>query len=156
MASATGTDKATMKISNQNLKLETRNLKLVFRAEKEFGLIVGGMFTLLSLWWIYRGKFVHVVYVLLPLGLLLVLLAVIVPRVLIYPNKAWMKLAEVLSFIMTRVILALVFFLVLTPIGVIKRMLGWDPLQRRAGSKESYWKAYSVRQQDPRHYEKMY
>ena len=28
-----------------------------FRAEKEFGLIVGGVFVLLGSWWIYRGKF---------------------------------------------------------------------------------------------------
>jgi hypothetical protein len=57
---------------------------------------------------------------------------------------------------MTRVILAIVFFLVLTPIGLIKRAMGWDPLHRRAVPGESYWRPYSERQHDPRHYEKMY
>lgn len=33
-----------------------------FRAEKEFGLIVGGVFVLLGLWWLYRGKFVTAAY----------------------------------------------------------------------------------------------
>ena len=48
------------------------------------------------------------------------------------------------------------FFLIMTPIGVVKRLLGWDPLDRRSGSRGSYWKPYSERQRDPRHYEKMY
>ncbi|MCA1605251.1 MAG: SxtJ family membrane protein, partial [Acidobacteria bacterium] len=75
---------------------------------------------------------------------------------LVLPSKAWMLLAEGLSFISTRIILALVFFLVLTPIGVVKRLLGWDPLSRRSASSGSYWRPYSERQRDTRHYEKMF
>ncbi len=39
-----------------------------------------------------------------------------------------MTLAEAMAYVSTRIILALVFFLVLTPIGLIKRAMGWDPL----------------------------
>jgi ABC-type xylose transport system permease subunit len=130
--------------------------KKSFRTEREFGLIVGGIFVLLSSWWIYRGKFPSVRYVTLPLGALLVVLGILIPRSLVYPNKAWMPLAEALSFVSTRIILAIVYFLVLTPIGVIKRLFGWDPLHRRESSRESYWRPYSERQRDTRHYEKMY
>ncbi|HEY6806483.1 MAG TPA: SxtJ family membrane protein [Pyrinomonadaceae bacterium] len=131
-------------------------MKRRFRAEREFGLIVGGAFTLLSCWWLYRGKFTNAAHVALPLGVLLVLLGLIVPRVLFYPNKAWMKMAEGMSFVSTRIILAIVFFGVMTPIGLIKRAMGWDPLQRRSERSNSYWQPYSKRQQDPRHYEKMF
>ncbi len=127
-----------------------------FRAEREFGLVVGGVFVLLSAWWLYRGKFSSVSHVTLPLGTLLVLIGLVYPRALVWPNRAWMKLAEGLSFVSTRVILAVVFFGVLTPIGLIKRALGWDPLRRRARSSGSYWHSYSERQRDSRHYEKMY
>jgi hypothetical protein len=130
--------------------------KRSFRAEREFGLVVGGVFVLLCLWWIYRGKFASVVQVGLPVGSLLVLLGLIYPRALVYPNRAWMALAEALSFVTTRIILAFVFFVVLTPIGLIKRAMGWDPLNRRAGKSESYWVPYPERQRDPRHYEKMF
>jgi hypothetical protein len=131
-------------------------MKRRFRAEREFGLIVGGVFTLLGSWWLYRGKFTSVAPVVVPLGILLVLLGLIVPRVLVYPNKAWMKLAEGMSFVSTRIILAIVYFGVLTPIGLIKRAMGWDPLHRRAERSNSYWRPYSKRQLDPRHYEKMF
>ena len=130
--------------------------KRPFRVEREFGLIVGGVFLLLGIWWIYRGKFTDVAQGLLLLGAALVLLGLIFPRALIYPNRAWMKLADVLAFVMTRIILGIIYFMIVTPIGVVKRLTGWDPLHRRAASSASYWRPYSARQRDTRHYEKMY
>ena len=127
-----------------------------FRAEREFCLIVGGIFALLSAWWIYRGKFHSVSQVTLPLGALLVLLGLVFPRALVWPNKGWMALAEGLSFVSTRIIMAVVFFGIVTPIGFIKRLTGWDPLSRRAPESESYWQPYPTRQRDHNHYEKMF
>lgn len=118
--------------------------------------MVGGVFVLLGSWWLYRGKFATAAHVALPLGALLVLLGLIWPRALVLPNKAWMLLAEGMSFVTTRIILGVVFFLVVTPIGIIKRLSGWDPLSRRAARRDSYWQPYAERQRDPRHYEKMY
>ncbi len=126
------------------------------RAEREFGLIVGGVLVLLSTWWLYRGKFATLSPITLPLGGLLIVLALVFPRALVLPNRAWMAFAEALSFVTTRVILAVVFFGIVTPIGVIKRMFGWDPLHRRADRSGSYWRPYTERQKDPRHYEKMF
>src|SRR5438874_6419879 len=130
--------------------------KRSLRAEREFGLIVGGVLLLLSSWWIYRGKFHSATQFTLPVAGVLVLLGIIFPRALVYPNKAWMALAEVLSFISTRIILAFVYFAILTPIGVVKRLLGWDPLNRRSARGDTYWRPYSERQRDRRHYEKMF
>jgi hypothetical protein len=90
------------------------------------------------------------------LGALLVFFGLVFPRALVLPNKAWMALAEALSFVSTRIILAVVFFGIVTPIGFVKRLFGWDPLSRRAPASESYWRPYAERQKDPRHYEKMF
>ena len=130
--------------------------KRSLRAEREFGLIVGGVLVLLSLWWLYRGKFPLAARVALPLGAVLILLGLLLPRSLVLLNKAWMALAEALAFVSTRVILAVVFFGIVTPIGLVKRFFGWDPLNRRAARGDSYWKPYTERQRDPRHYEKMF
>jgi len=135
---------------------DTTIKKRSWRAEREFGLIVGGVLLLLSSWWLYRGKFSNTSHVTMPLGAVLVLLGLVLPRALVLPNKAWMAFAEALSFVTTRIILAFVFFGIVTPIGVVKRLFGWDPLYRRAARGDSYWKPYSERQKDPRHYEKMF
>lgn len=135
---------------------ETIIRKRSWRAEREFGLIVGGVLLLLSSWWLYRGKFPNASHVTMPVGAALVLLGLVLPRALVLPNRAWMAFAEVLSFVTTRIILAVVFFGIVTPIGVVKRWFGWDPLHRRAAPGESYWKPYTERQRDPRHYEKMF
>lgn len=126
------------------------------KAERNFGLLVGGVFAALGLWWLYRGKFGTIALVVLALGAALMVLGAVVPRSLVLANRAWMMLAEALGFIMTRVTLGIVFFLVVTPIGFIKRLQGWDPLRLRAARSKSYWEPYSTRQRDPRHYEKMY
>jgi len=131
-------------------------MKRPFRAEREFGLIVGSVLVLLAGWWLYRGKFLTAAYIMLATGAVLILFGLLFPRALVYPNKAWMLLAEGLSYVTTRLILGVVFFLVITPIGVIKRLMGWDPLSRRGDGSASYWKPYSERQRDRRHYEKMY
>ena len=127
-----------------------------FRQEREFGLIVGAVFSALGLWWLYRGKFATAASILTVVGSALILFGIVVPRVLAGPRKVWMKIAEGMAYVSSRVILALIFFLVLTPIGLIKRAMGWDPLHRRAASRDSFWLPYPERQRDPRHYEKMY
>ena len=127
-----------------------------FRAERDFGLLVGAVLALLGAWWFYRDKFPTVRPWFLGAGAALIALGLLLPRSLRWPNRAWMALAEVLAFVMTRVVLAVVYFLIVTPIGVVKRLTGWDPLSRRGGRGGSYWRPYPERQKDPRHYEKMY
>lgn len=84
------------------------------------------------------------------------LLGALLPKWLVVPNRLWMGLAEAMGFVMTRVILGVVFFLFVTPIGLARRLFGGDPLGRRAARTESYWKPYTERRRSPKHYEKMY
>jgi hypothetical protein len=124
--------------------------------EREFGLVVGSVLMGLGGWWLYRRGSLVVAPGFLLLGSLLILLGAIRPRTLRLPSRLWMALAERLSILTTRIILALVFFGLVTPLGVLKRRWGWDPLRRRAPRAPSYWSAYPPRQRDPRHYEKMF
>ncbi|MGI9104817.1 MAG: SxtJ family membrane protein [Pyrinomonadaceae bacterium] len=130
--------------------------KRSYRAERDFGLLVGGVLLATGGWWLYRGKYQTLAVALCGSGATLALLGAVCPKALIVPNRLWMGLAEAMGFVMTRVILALVFFLVVTPTGLLRKLFGGDPLNRRAARAESYWKPYSERRKDPRHYEKMY
>jgi hypothetical protein len=54
--------------------------------------------------------------------------------------RSWMKLAEGMGWVTTRVILTLFFFLVLTPVGLLRRAMGRPTLDTRwKDGKISYW-----------------
>jgi len=127
-----------------------------FRAEREFGLLVGAILALLGGWWTYREKFAGVRLGFAAAGLLLLLLGAAWPRALALPYKLWMGLAEQIARVVTTLILGVVFFLVVTPIGLLKRLRGWDPLERRALAGGSFWRPYEARQLDPKHFDRMY
>ncbi len=61
---------------------------------------------------------------------------------LLYPVEfVWMKLAFILGYIMTRIILTIVFYLAVTPIGLLRRLFSKDPLEMKIDKNaESYWK----------------
>ena len=66
--------------------------------------------------------------------------AVILPGLWLRFFRVWMKFAEGLGFVMTRVILSLFFFLILTPVGVVMRLFGRRPLDTAwKDGKSTYW-----------------
>lgn len=138
------------------IALDAGRGKPSYRAERDFGLLVGGVFLALGGWWTYRGRYPTLSAALLAVGAALMLLGALRPQWLVVPNRLWMGMAEAMGFVMTRVILGVVFFLIVTPIGLVRRLTGGDPLGRRGARTESYWKPYTERRADPKHYEKMY
>src|SRR5262249_51192767 len=99
------------------------------RALRKFGLTVGGVFLLLGSvsWW--RGHEVAPIFM-WTLGTPLVVLGAVAPSLLGPVERGWMAMAEVLGRINTRIILTALFYLLVTPVGWIRR---WreDPLDRR-------------------------
>ena len=68
------------------------------------------------------------------------LLGAAAPRVLDPVETAWMKLAGWLSVVMTYVVLTLAFFLVVTPLGLLRRLFGADSLHLKLDrSAATYW-----------------
>jgi hypothetical protein len=96
---------------------------------RRFGLTVGGIFLLLAAISLWRGHEIPP-RVLGTLGVLLVVPGLLFPRVLVPVERVWMRFAEALAFVNTRIILGLVFYAVLTPIAAVMRLFR-DPLDRR-------------------------
>ena len=97
---------------------------------RSFGLIVGGIFAVIGVWPLVIHSAEPRWWALI-LAAVLVLPAVIYLRSLFWPHKGWMMLGHVLGWINTRIILGLVFYVVVTPIGMVRRWLGKDPMGRR-------------------------
>ena len=121
--------------------------------ERSFGLSVGMACALLSALLLWKGRGTPAA----GLGLiaaLLVSLALTRPSLLTIPNALWRRLAFVLGWCNTRILLAIFFVLVLTPVGLLARTAGWDPLRLKRGRGSSGWLPYPAR--DPKHYEHLY
>src|SRR3972149_7215658 len=73
------------------------------------------------------------------LALTLAAAAVLSPAGLRPVHRVWMRGADLLAWVNTRLVLGLVYFLVMTPIGLLMRLAGRDPLDRRLGDRPSYW-----------------
>lgn len=65
-------------------------------------------------------------------------LGIIKPKLLFWPYKFWMGLGHFLGAINSKIILGLVFLLVLQPIALIMKIIGYDPLRKKRKNKKTY------------------
>jgi len=96
-------------------------------------------------WNYYRGR-MNVVAVLGTVAVSLVVMGLFLPALARRFHMAWMTLAGMLGYINSRILLFLLFYLLFMPYGVISRLFGRDPLNRRGPAKGTYW----IRRKSPR------
>ncbi len=133
---------------------EYRNLDRSPGALRRFGFTVGPVILLLGcvLLWRHRGAG----WPLISIGTLLVLAAGLAPLTLKWVHGPWMIAALALGWMVTRILLTIVFFLVVTPIGFLQRLFGKRAIEVafKAGP-ASYWQARTASPM-PEDYEKQF
>jgi len=137
-----------------DVKDELKSLEISKKILRKFGLLVGGIFFLLGFWIYYSSQsFVGIIF--LFIGILLFAFGLLFPNVLSSAYKVWMGLAFALGWIMSRVLLIVLFYFVLTPVGFIAKIVGKKFLDiDYTVKKESYW---IIRSSDMKtDYSKMY
>jgi Saxitoxin biosynthesis operon protein SxtJ len=97
---------------------------------RSFGLTVGGIFAVIGLWPVVFHNDDPRWWAVILAGFLVVP-ALAFPESLSWVYKRWMALGHILGWINTRIILGVVFYLVVTPIGMIRRLLGKDPMGKQ-------------------------
>ncbi len=105
-----------------------------------FGLIMAAVFGVLGgvLWW--QLEAVAVARVLWALGLGLMLLYYLIPPLRLPLYLGWMHGVAPIGWLVTHLVLGIIFYGLITPMGLIMRLFRRDRLQRkRDPSKESYW-----------------
>jgi len=122
---------------------DLRKLKTGPADLRRFGLTVGGAFTLLALWFRLRHK-PFWPCLLIPAAPLF-LLGLVCPQSLRRIFIGWMAVALALGTMVATLLLTLLFYLVVTPIGLVARCLGQDFLNRRLDRQApSYWRPRAV------------
>jgi hypothetical protein len=134
---------------------EIKNIKNGISDIRKFGITIGLFLIVIAGFLYWRGKEPNVI--LLISGSVLIVLGLLLPVILKPVYWLWMVLSIFLGWIMTRVILALLFYLVITPIGLFSRLFGnrfldlkWDR------SKDTYWNYRDRNQESIEEYEQQF
>ncbi|MCK6451146.1 MAG: SxtJ family membrane protein [Alphaproteobacteria bacterium] len=108
-------------------------------SDRSFGLVFAGFFTLLLLLKLWSG-WTTSGWVYLGLALAFAVAALTVPSVLAPMNRLWLKFGLLLHRIISPLVMGMLFYTVVTPIGLLMRALGKDLLRlKRDPAASSYW-----------------
>lgn len=109
------------------------------REAKKLAVFLGVGLSAIGAWLTYRGaELGH--YVCFGVGGVSVFLAFLLPGVWLAFFRRWMRFAELISWVMTRVILSAFYYLMLTPVALAVRVFGQNPLDLAfKDGKKTYW-----------------
>jgi hypothetical protein len=107
-------------------------------SDRSFGLVFAALSALLGVLGLMHGTGRWPIW--FGLGTVVLILALVVPKTLAPLNWAWTKLGLLLHAIISPVVVAILFYACIAPIGFLMRLSGTDPLRRHYDlNAESYW-----------------
>ena len=112
-----------------------KNLKA--GSNKSFGLVFFVVFILISFYPVLNGENFRLWA--LAISIIFLILGLLNSKILNPLNHAWFKLGILLGKFFSPLIMALVFFLVVTPIGLLMRLFGKDVLNLKFNNSKTYW-----------------
>ena len=106
-------------------------------SEKSFGLLFFSFFLIIGLWPLLNASPIKIWSIIL--SFIILIIVFFKPSLLRTLNKIWIKLGELLGKLISPIIMALVFFIIVTPISFFVRILGKDLLMLKFSKNNSYW-----------------
>ena len=107
-------------------------------SNKSFGLLFFVVFLIIGLWPLKNGESLNFYFIIA--SVVFLILGLLNSKLLSPLNKSWIKLGEILGIIIAPIVMALVYFVILTPISIIVRVFGKDLLGLKFfKEKDTYW-----------------
>ena len=134
---------------------EIKNIKNSRKEVRQFGIVMAVAFALLGALFLWRHKnyylylfIVSAVFFILSIGL---------PGILKPIQKTWMSIAVLIGWLVTRVILILLFYIVVTPISFLGKLFGKEFLDLKFNrNTDSYWVLREVSKSETKNYENQF
>ena len=111
--------------------------KIKIGSNRSFGIVFFIVFLIVAIYPIFKSEDVRLWSLIISLFFLI--LGLINSNILAPLNKLWFKFGIFLGKIISPIIMGMIFFLVVTPIGLIMRLLGKDVLNLKYNNNKSYW-----------------
>jgi hypothetical protein len=107
-------------------------------SNKSFGLLFFVVFLILGLWPLKSGENLNLYFI--TAAAVFLILGLLNSKILSPLNNSWIKLGEILGIIIAPIVMALVYFAILTPVSIIVRVFGKDLLGLKfLKEKDTYW-----------------
>ncbi len=106
-------------------------------SNKSFGIVFAAFFSIISFWPMLNGSEIRIWSLII--AVIFFILGLINSKILTPLNRLWFKFGLILGKIVSPIVLGIVFFLVVTPTGIIMRLIGKDLLNLKKKNYESYW-----------------
>ena len=134
---------------------ELKNIKSEKSDLRKFGVTIGVILLIIAGFLFWSGK--ESLQILFTLGAVLLILGFTIPVILKPIYWIWMIFATILGWFMTRLILSLLFYVVITPIGLISRLFGKQFIELKWNKRNStYWNYRSGGVFEKEKYEKQF
>ena len=112
--------------------------KIKISSNRNFGLVFFIVFLIVSTWPLTNEEPVRIWSIII--SLVFLILGLMNSKLLTPLNKLWFKFGMILGAIVSPVVMGVVFFLVVTPIGLIMKIMGKDLLNKKYDKKKrTYW-----------------
>ena len=116
----------------------TKHIPTEQSSPKSFGVVFSIVFLIVSLYPLINSEVLSIWALIV--SVVFLLLAFIAPNTLSLPNKLWFKFGMLLGSIIAPIVMALVFFVIVLPTGLIMRLLDKDLLKQKIDKNaKSYW-----------------
>ena len=130
-------------------------IKTIRKETRNFGITIGLILLVISAILFWKANTSYLIFIII--GLVLLALSIIIPNILKPIYFLWMIIAKVSEWLMTRMILSLLFYIVITPISLIAKLFGnyfldleWNRING------SYWNIHPLKKSISKDYEKQY
>ena len=107
-------------------------------SNKSFGIVFSIFFTIIALWPILKDENIRIWAIIIAFTFLLI--SFLKPELLNRLNKIWSEFGILLGKIISPIVMAFVFFVIITPMAILMRLIGKDLLNKKiTKSAKSYW-----------------
>ena len=106
-------------------------------SSKSFGYLFFGIFLALAVWVYVKNQNLN--FWLISTSLVFLVLTLIKSKLLVVLNDLWIKFGELLGKIISPIVMSIVFFLIVTPIGLVLKIVKKDLLKLKFNNDKSYW-----------------
>ena len=112
--------------------------KVRIKSEKNFGIVFSFFFIIVFLYYAFFKD--QNFYWLISVSFFFLLFSFIKPNIFYLPNKVWFKIGIILGYIITPIILFIIFYFIITPYGIVVKIFNKNLLNKKIDkNKKTYW-----------------